>query len=64
LDFKRNGNRTCYEKLYFCNRTALISLALAECIEGADWVSRVISVGVSSLEEGDFAVLCHLATRL
>jgi hypothetical protein len=35
LDFKRTGNRTRYESLYFDRRTALISLVLAECVDGA-----------------------------
>jgi len=34
------------------------------CCSVIDWVSRVIAFGVRSLEEGVFATLCHLATRV
>ncbi len=61
LDYKRNGNRTRYQQLYFERRKKLVALVLAECAEDKGRFTDAIVDGVWSLcEESSWALPAHL----
>jgi Heparinase II/III-like protein len=64
LEFKENGNRTDYERLFFMRRQRLSSLVLAECIEGKGRFLHEIANGVWLIcEESFWGLPAHLAAQ-
>ncbi len=61
LDYVRNGNRTRYEAASFARRNALLTLALAESIEGRGRFTDALLNGVWAIcEESFWGLPAHL----
>jgi hypothetical protein len=64
LDFKRNGNRSRFEKASFDRRAQLLHMVLAECIEGKGRFLDDITNGVWLIcEESFWGVPAHLSAQ-
>jgi hypothetical protein len=64
LEFKENGNRTHYERLYFARRQRLTNLVLAECVEGKGRFLHEIVDGVWFVcEEPFWGLPAHLGAQ-
>lgn len=64
LEFKENGNRTHYERLYFARRQRLTNLVLAECVEGKGRFLHEIANGVWFIcEESFWGLPAHLGAQ-
>ena len=63
MDFKRNGNRSEFEKLHFKRREVLASLVLAEYMEGKGrFLDQVINGIWAICEETFWGVSAHNST--
>ena len=61
MDFKRNGNRTRFEELYFKRRYALGTLVIAECFENERrFIDDIINGIWAICEETTWVVPAHL----
>lgn len=61
LAFRRDGNRSRYEKLYFARRHAVAALTLAECCEGQGRFLDDLVNGIWCLcEESSWSLPAHL----
>ncbi|WP_181593093.1 heparinase II/III family protein [Paenibacillus sp. YN15] len=61
LQFRRNGNRSAFEAVYFQRRSVLTSLVLAECLEGKGRFLEDIINGVWLIcEESSWCIPAHL----
>ncbi|WP_348268081.1 heparinase II/III family protein [Edaphobacter paludis] len=64
LEFKENGNRTDYERLFFMRRQRLSELVLAECMEGKGRFLHEIANGVWLIcEESFWGLPAHLTAQ-
>jgi hypothetical protein len=64
LDFRRNGNRTRYEAVYFRRRQKVEQLVMAECVEGKGRFVDEITNGVWLIcEETFWGVPAHLVLQ-
>ena len=64
LEFKENGNRTHYERLYFNRRQRLTNLVLAECVEGKGRFLHEIVNGVWFVcEEAFWGLPAHVGVQ-
>lgn len=60
LDFKRDGNRSRYEQIYFDRRQRLNDLVIAECLEGEGRLLDAISNTLWAIcEESSWVVPAH-----
>ncbi len=64
LEFRRNGNRSHYEKPHFERRTRLGQLVLAECMEGRGRFLDDISNGIWAIcEESFWGLPAHMSAQ-
>jgi hypothetical protein len=64
LEFKRNGNRTHYERLYYSRQERITDLTIAECIEGKGRFLDEITNGVwLTCEETFWGLPAHLGAQ-
>ena len=64
LEFKRNGNRSHYERVHFARREYLRDLVLAECIEGKGrFLDGIVNAVWSICEESFWGVPAHLGEQ-
>lgn len=64
LEYKRNGNRSHYESLYFTRRTRLLDFVLGECVEGRGRFLDDIVNGVwLECEETFWGLPAHLSLQ-
>jgi len=60
MDYARNGNRTRYEKLHFARRANMMSLVIAECIEGnGTYLDDIINLIWAICEETSWCIPAH-----
>lgn len=60
MDFKRNGNRSKYEAIYFKRRMDLMTLAIAECIRAdGEYIDDIINSVWAICEETSWVVPAH-----
>jgi hypothetical protein len=64
LEFKRNGNRSRYEKPHFDRRTRLGQMVIAECLEGQGRFLDDISNGIWAIcEESFWGLPAHMSAQ-
>jgi hypothetical protein len=64
LDFRRNGNRTRYERLYFTRQERITEFTVAECVEGKGRFLDEIANGVwLTCEESFWGLPAHLGAQ-
>jgi hypothetical protein len=64
LDFRRNGNRTRYEALYFGRQERMTELTVAECVEGKGRFLDEITNGIwLTCEESFWGLPAHLGAQ-
>ena len=60
MDYRRDGNRSRYEALHFERRRALVSLIIAECVQGQDrFIDDIINGIWCICEESFWGVPAH-----
>src|SRR6202046_1535698 len=64
LEYKRNGNRSHFERYYFTRRTRLLDLVLGECVEGKGrFLDEIINGIWLECEETFWGVPAHLSLQ-
>lgn len=60
MDYKRNGNRTRYQDVYFARRDRLIDLMMGECVEGQGrFIDAIIDHVWAICEESTWVLPAH-----
>ena len=64
LEYKRNGNRSHFERFYFTRRTRLLDLVLGECVEGTGrFVDEIVNGIWLVCEETFWGLPAHLSLQ-